>query len=156
MERRGWLEKKGQRRFFVLARLTLMWFTQQPAYEDTVEENANNSLNIMQYKIYFSADDERSFVIEHPHDKKRMYTLTATTKKEAHDWVRSLTRRSFVKPISTLGKGQLFGASLDSVKKTADQIPVAVRAMMDFLTLYGKKFLGKIQYEKRRWSGRII
>lgn len=61
LEKRGWLEKHKQRRWFALKGSTLFWFSQQQPFENISTENANNYICISDWSFLPNPNDSLSF-----------------------------------------------------------------------------------------------
>lgn len=79
--RSGWLEKKKQRRWFVLQDQTVSWY----AKEGDVRERG--SLNLGECTV--QVDDPRTFTLVNLKDDQLRYQLVAKTADEAKEWVTS-------------------------------------------------------------------
>ena len=82
--RSGWLEKKKQRRWFVLQDASLAWY----AKEGDARERGQLSMADCTVAI----DDSKTFTLVSSKDDQLRYQLVAKTSEEAAGWVRALQR----------------------------------------------------------------
>jgi hypothetical protein len=80
----GWLEKKKQRRWFVLNDLILAWFVK----EGDVRERGQ--LNLADCSCV--EDDSKTFTLVNVKDDQIRYQLVAKTAEEAKDWMAAIRR----------------------------------------------------------------
>mmetsp|Transcript_26034 Transcript_26034/g.36626 ORF Transcript_26034/g.36626 Transcript_26034/m.36626 type:complete len:848 (+) Transcript_26034:100-2643(+) len=134
-ERTGWLEKKGERRWFVLRKAILMWFDTQVPFDSVTPEKANNHLEITAELVIQASPSEPVFFLE---NKKSKYELRATTQNECDQWVESLKYAKGVALISPRRgqtvAGQVFGRPLAQLAlNPSTKIPVVMEVMVEFL-----------------------
>lgn len=89
----GWLEKKGQKRYFVIKNGKLLWFNKMQK-DDGAEANGYLLLESCSVTILPPANGKYSFRISSSspakNTSKRDYTLTAASEAECNDWVRHI------------------------------------------------------------------
>lgn len=83
----GWLEKKGQKRYFVIKNGKLLWFNKMQK-DDSAEANGYLLLESCTVEVLPPANGKYALRITSLMAKlKREYTLTATSETECNDWV---------------------------------------------------------------------
>ena len=85
-KRSGWLEKKKQRRWFVLQELTLAWYVKEG------DARERGQLNLADYNVV--EDDPKTFTLVNVKDDQIRYQLVAKSSEEAKEWINSIRRAS--------------------------------------------------------------
>jgi len=134
LENRGWLEKKGLSRWFILQKTTSMWFSQQQTFDNIVIEKANGSVNITECNFSTHKDDPLTLIIESP---KRTFVLKSKTAREVANWIQSLNRIK-----AKASRGKVFGVPLQELSLTDQGIPGALEMMATFIKENGLQTKG--------------
>jgi hypothetical protein len=84
----GWLEKKGQKRYFVIKNGKLLWFNRMQK-DDDAEANGYLLLDACAVSILPPVNGKYSLRITSEENAKREYTLIAASEADCSDWVRT-------------------------------------------------------------------
>eukprot|EP01119_Soliformovum_irregulare_P015847 TRINITY_DN4526_c0_g1_i2.p1 TRINITY_DN4526_c0_g1~~TRINITY_DN4526_c0_g1_i2.p1 ORF type:complete len:328 (+),score=112.67 TRINITY_DN4526_c0_g1_i2:57-1040(+) len=153
---KGWLEKKGKRRWFAVRDGILMWFSTQQTLGSTNSDHASNFVDLkdvyirvptglvfnlkrhLQLEFNLKSEDPTQFLVEHKTEKKKSYYLKAKTKDEALRWVHLLSQTQ----TQSACLGKVFGKPLTELELADNGIPIVLDRIVNVLIRIGLKTKG--------------
>eukprot|EP01119_Soliformovum_irregulare_P015850 TRINITY_DN4526_c0_g1_i6.p1 TRINITY_DN4526_c0_g1~~TRINITY_DN4526_c0_g1_i6.p1 ORF type:complete len:770 (+),score=234.79 TRINITY_DN4526_c0_g1_i6:73-2382(+) len=136
---KGWLEKKGKRRWFAVRDGILMWFSTQQTLGSTNSDHASNFVDLKDVYIRVpTGEDPTQFLVEHKTEKKKSYYLKAKTKDEALRWVHLLSQTQ----TQSACLGKVFGKPLTELELADNGIPIVLDRIVNVLIRIGLKTKG--------------
>eukprot|EP01114_Cavostelium_apophysatum_P003947 TRINITY_DN1407_c1_g1_i1.p1 TRINITY_DN1407_c1_g1~~TRINITY_DN1407_c1_g1_i1.p1 ORF type:complete len:1234 (+),score=376.93 TRINITY_DN1407_c1_g1_i1:156-3857(+) len=130
LEKRGYLIKKGRKRWFFLTNGILYWFNrEQSADTNDVKKRANGNIQLGSRISVFAETEGKKPSIRICGSERGEYTLIASDEDERDSWVRCLQ------------------AAIDLFKSTSDKN----FEMQGYLTKRGKRFFFRVQKDYLLW-----